>query len=193
MSLIRPAEARDIAAITAIYAHHVRHSTGTFATEPPTEAEMAALHAEVRARGLPWLVACASGADDARVLGFAYCNWFRPRGAFRFSAEDTIYLAPDMRGQGLGRALMAELMARAQAAGVRRLMAVVGDRDNAASIGLHRACGYQQAGQLRECGWKFDRWLDLVLMDRPLGAGAGAPPVERPVERLVATSVAPAP
>ena len=179
MSLIRPAEARDIAAITAIYTHHVLHGTGTFATEPPSPAEMAALHAEVCARGLPWLVACTHAGADARVLGFAYCNWLRPRGAFRFSAEDTIYLAPDALRQGLGRALMAELMTRAEAAGVRRLMAVVGDSGNAASIGLHRACGYEQTGLLRACGWKFGRWLDIVLMDRPLGAGADAPPVER--------------
>ena len=176
---IRPAQTRDLEAITALYAHHVLHGTGSFATEPLSCAEMAAVHAQVQARGLPWLVACAGPQDDAPLLGFAYCNWLRPRGAYRYAVEDTIYLAPDAAGQGLGRALMAELIARATAAGARRMIALIGDSDNAASIGLHRACGFSPAGVLRDCGWKFDRWLDVVLMDRPLGDGAHTPPPAR--------------
>ena len=114
------------------------HGTGTFETDPPTEADMTARRADVLAKGLPYLVAEQAG----QVLGFAYCNWFKPRPAYRFSAEDSIYLAPGSRGQGLGRALLAELAAQAESAGVRKLIAVIGDSANAGSIGVHRALGF---------------------------------------------------
>ncbi len=102
---------------------------------------------------------------------FAYCNWFKPRPAYRFSAEDSIYLAPHANGQGLGRALLAELATQAERAGVRKLIAVIGDSGNTGSIGVHRALGFQHVGVLASCGWKFDRWLDVVLMERSLGLG----------------------
>src|SRR5450830_943522 len=172
MTIIRPSQTEDIPAITAIYAHHVLHGTGTFEIDPPSPNDMAQRRADVLAKGLPYLVA----AKGDQVLGFAYCNWFKPRPAYRFSAEDSIYLAPDAQGQGLGRALLAELCAQAERAGVRKLIAVIGDSGNLGSIGVHRSAGFQNVGILKSCGWKFDRWLDVVLMDKALGAGDTSAP-----------------
>jgi len=172
MSLIRPSTDADLPAITAIYGHHVLHGTGTFETTPPTEAEMAARRADVLAKGLPWLVL----EDGGRVLGYAYCQWFKPRPAYRYSAEDSIYLHPEAAGRGLGKQLLAALLARAEAVGVRKLIAVIGDSANAGSIGVHRALGFQPAGTIASCGWKFERWLDIVLMDKAIGAGDTSPP-----------------
>ena len=172
MPIIRPSQDADITAITAIYAHHVRHGTGTFEVDPPSAADMAHRRDDVRGKGLPYLVA----VEGAKVLGFAYCNWFKPRPAYRFSAENSIYLAPDVHGQGLGRALLAELAAQAEKAGVRKLIAVIGDSANSGSIGVHRSVGFSHVGILKSCGWKFDRWLDVVLMDKALGWGDGCPP-----------------
>lgn len=176
MSTIRPSTDQDLAAITAIYGHHVKSGTGTFETTPPTQAEMADRRADVLAKGLPFLVA----EEGGKVLGFAYCQWFKPRPAYRFSAEDSIYLAPEAAGKGLGRELMAELVARAEAAGIRRLIAVIGDTANAASIAVHRSAGFALVGVLKSCGWKFGRWLDVVLMDRALGEGDATPPEAAP-------------
>ena len=172
MPTIRSSHDADITAITAIYAHHVRHGTGTFEIDPPSTADMASRRDDVRGKGLPYLVA----AEGEKVLGFAYCNWFKPRPAYRFSAENSIYLAADAHGQGLGRALLAELAAQAEKAGVRKLIAVIGDSANAGSIGVHRSVGFRHVGILKSCGWKFDRWLDVVLMDKALGWGDGCPP-----------------
>lgn len=172
MTRIRPANDTDIAAITAIYAHHVLHGTGTFETTAPTEADMASRRADVLSKGLPYLVL----EDDTGILGFAYCNWFKPRPAYRFSAEDSIYLAPAAAGRGLGRLLLEELIARAERGGVRKLIAVIGDSANSGSIGVHRACGFAHVGILSACGWKFERWLDVVLMERTLGAGSASSP-----------------
>lgn len=176
---IRRSHEADLPAITAIYAYHVLHGTGTFETVPPTLQEMTARRAEVLDRGLPWLVA----EQDGRVLGYAYCNWFKPRPAYRFSAEDSIYVAHDAPRRGIGRALLQALCEAAQAAGVRRLIAVIGDSANAGSIGVHRSLGFEMAGTLRSCGWKFDRWLDVVMMDRALGDGDASPPVDRAADR----------
>ncbi|TSE18652.1 Phosphinothricin N-acetyltransferase [Tepidimonas alkaliphilus] len=170
--LIRPSREEDLAAIAALYAHHVLHGTGTFETEPPSVAEMAARRADVLAKGLPWLVAEVDGA----VQGFAYGNWFKPRPAYRYSVEDSIYVAPQTVGRGLGRALLAELLAQLEARGIRKVMAVIGDSANAASIGLHTALGFTRVGVVRACGWKFGRWLDIVLMERALGWGDRTPP-----------------
>ena len=172
MTTIRPATDADMAAVTAIYAHHVLHGTGTFETTPPTEQEMLGRRADVLSKGLPYLVLEADGA----VQGFAYCNWFKPRPAYRFSAEDSIYLAADAAGKGWGRLLLTELMAQAERAGVRKLIAVIGDSANAGSIGVHRSCGVEPTGVLTACGWKFDRWLDVVLMQRFIGQGAASAP-----------------
>jgi L-amino acid N-acyltransferase YncA len=171
MPTIRPSVPEDIPAITAIYAHHVLHGTGTFEIDVPSETDMANRRLDVLSKGLPYLVA----SDGGRVLGFAYCNWFKPRPAYRFSAEDSIYLAPDSLGQGLGRTLLTELAAQAERVGVRKLIAVIGDSANAGSIGVHHSVGFDHVGVLKSCGWKFDRWLDVVLMEKPLGSGNTTP------------------
>ena len=142
MPIIRPSTDADLPAITAIYRHHVLHGTGTFEIDPPSEADMAARRADVLGRNLPWLVA----EKDGEVLGFAYANWFKPRPAYRFSAEDSIYVADAARGMGVGRKLLAELAVQAEAVGVRKLLAVIGDSANAGSIGLHRALGFTDVG-----------------------------------------------
>ena len=175
MSTIRDSRDHDLPAITAIYSQHVLHGTGTFETTPPTEADMAARRADVLGKGLPYLVL----EDGGQVLGFAYCQWFKPRPAYRFSAEDSIYLHPQAAGRGLGRALLQELTARAQACGIRKLIAVIGDSGNTASVGVHRSVGFTPAGTISSCGWKFERWLDIVLMEKPVGAGDTTPPADR--------------
>lgn len=172
MTLIRPSQTEDIPAIAAIYAHHVLHGTGTFEIDPPSPNDMAQRRLDVLAKGLPYLVA----AKGDQVMGFAYCNWFKPRPAYRFSAEDSIYLADEAMGQGLGRALLAELMAQAEKAGVRKLIAVIGDSANHGSIGVHRSAGFSMVGVLKSCGWKFDQWLDVVMMDKALGLGDTSAP-----------------
>jgi L-amino acid N-acyltransferase YncA len=172
MLTLRPSTDQDVAAITAIYAHHVTHGTGTFETTPPTENDMAARRQDVLAKGLPYLVA----EQDGRVLGYAYCQWFKPRPAYRFSAEDSIYLDPKAAGQRIGNKLLMELVRQAEAAGIRKLIAVIGDSGNAASIGVHRAIGFRHVGTIESCGWKFGRWLDIVLMEKSLGEGSRTAP-----------------
>jgi L-amino acid N-acyltransferase YncA len=174
MPTIRPSRDADLPAITSIYAHHVQHGTGTFELEPPSPADMAGRRAEVLARGLPWLVL----EEQSEVLGYAYCNWFKPRPAYRFSAEDSIYLAESARGRGLGQQLLAELSRQAELAGVRKLIAVIGDSGNAGSIGVHRRAGFEHVGIIRSCGWKFGRWLDIVLMEKTLGDGDRSAPTQ---------------
>lgn len=174
MTNIRPAHESDIPAIAAIYAHHVLHGTGTFETTPPTETDMAARRAEVLSRGLPYLVAL----EGDRVLGFAYCNWFKPRPAYRFSAEDSIYLHHEAAGKGIGNQLLAALITQAQAVGVRKLIAVIGDSANLGSIGVHRSNGFTAVGVLKSCGWKFGQWRDVVMMEKFLGEGDTTPPRE---------------
>lgn len=173
--LIRPSTPEDFTAVARIYAHHVLHGTATFETEPPSPEELLRRREEVLARGWPWLVA----ERDGQVLGYAYANQLRPRPAFRFCVEDSIYIAQDACGQGVGRALLAELMAQCEARGARQMVAVIGDSANAASIGLHAACGFERCGAYAAAGWKFERWLDVVLMQRALGDGAATPPRER--------------
>lgn len=172
MTQIRPSRDDDVAAIAAIYAHHVLHGTGTFETEAPTAADMAARRADVLSKHLPYLVA----ERDGELLGFAYCNWFKPRPAYRFSAEDSIYLADSARGQGLGARLLSALSQAAEAVGVRKLIAVIGDSANAGSIGVHRTQGFTHVGVLKDCGWKFGEWRDVVLMEKVLGEGASTRP-----------------
>ena len=174
MPLIRPSSDADLPAITAIYAHHVLHGTGSFETEPPSVADMMARRADVLSKGLPYLVV----EQDGKIAGFAYGNWFKPRPAYRYSVEDSIYMAPDLQGKGLGRALLAELMARFEAAGIRKVMAIIGDSANTGSVGIHLALGFKQVGIVDSCGWKFGAWRDIVIMQKPLGLGDTQPPNE---------------
>ncbi len=165
---IRDALPGDIPAITAIYGHHVRHGTGTFEESPPPEADMAARMAKVQDEGYAWLVA----EDEAgQVLGYGYLAPFRPRSAYRFTAEDSVYVRNDIRGQGVGKALVAELLERAAAKGVRQVVAVIGDSENVGSIGLHLSLGFRQVGVLKAVGLKFGRWVDVVQMQKSLGEG----------------------
>jgi len=171
---IRPSNTADLPAITDIYGWNVLNGTGTFELDAPLEAEMTRRRADVLANGLPWLVAQRDGV----VVGFAYANPFRPRRAYRFCLEDSVYLRLDAQGQGVGRLLLVELMARCEAAGARQMMAVIGDSQNLRSIGLHRSLGFEQVGAMKASGWKFGRWLDVVIMQKSLGAGASTDPVD---------------
>ena len=169
---LRPARAEDLAAIHAIYAHHVLHGLGSFEEEPPSLEELRGRFDEVAARGLPYLVAEFGGA----VAGFGYCALYRARSAYRYALEDSVYVRQDVQGRGVGTALLSELIGRCEALGCRQLIAVIGDSGHAASIGLHAAHGFLRVGTLRSVGFKFGRWVDSVIMQRPLGAGDATRP-----------------
>jgi phosphinothricin acetyltransferase len=169
--LIRPSSPDDVAAIAAIYGWHVQHGTGTFELEPPDEPEFARRRDEVVGKGFPFLIL----EHDGAVRGYAYANQFRPRRAYRYCLEDSLYLHPEAIGRGFGRLMLTELLARCEAAGARQMLAVIGDSANAGSIGVHRALGFSPVGTIAAAGWKLDRWLDVVVMQRALGAGAAAP------------------
>jgi phosphinothricin acetyltransferase len=170
---IRGASEADAAAVGAIYGHHVLHSLGTFEEVAPSGAEMAARIASVLKLGLPYLVA---ENESGRVLGFAYASAFRPRAAYRYTAEESVYVHPDLVGQGIGKALVAEVIRICEAMGLRQLVAVIGDSGNAASLGLHRSLGFTEIGTGRAFGHKHGRWVDIVQMQRPLGPGADTAP-----------------
>ena len=173
-TLIRPSAEADVPAMAEIYRFHVLNGTGTFEIEPPGADELARRRCEVVASGLPWLVAQV----DGQVKGYAYANRFRPRPAYRFCLEDSVYVAQDAAGRGLGRLLLAELLAVCESRGARQMLAVIGDAQNLASIAVHRALGFEAAGAIRAAGWKFDRWLDVVLMQKSLGLGSNHRVVE---------------
>lgn len=165
--LIRPATHADVAEIQAIYAHHVLHGTGTFEEIPPTVEEMAQRWTAVAAKGWAWLVV----ADATGVTGYGYYQQIRDRSAYRFTAEDSIYVREDVRGQGVGKALVVALLQAATEAGFRQMIAVIGDSENVGSIGVHTSLGFRKVGVLHATGLKFGRWLDTVYMQRALGAG----------------------
>ena len=171
MTSLRDTRSDDLPAITAIYADEVLHGTATFELTPPDEAEMASRVQAVLALNLPWLTA----EIDGQVAGYAYLAPFRLRPAYRYCVELSVYIAPEARGRGVGRALMEALIARARAMGLRHLIGVIGDSANAGSIALHKATGFREAGVWRETGWKFDRWIDVVLMQLDLTPD-GRPP-----------------
>ena len=164
---VRAAVTHDLPAIQAIYAHHVRHGTGTFEEVPPDLADMSTRFAAVAHHNLPWLVAEREGG----ILGYAYAIPFRPRSAYRFTVEDSVYVAPDAQRLGVGVRLLTELIAACEALGLRRMLAVIGDSANAGSIGLHGSQGFRPIGKLDAVGFKFGRWADSILMQRPLGKG----------------------
>jgi len=169
---IRPAEPPDLAAFTRIYEHAVRHGTASFEIEPPSEREMAQRYEALRVGAYPYLVA----ELDREIVGYAYAAPYRARPAYRWSVEDSIYIAPAMQRRGIGRALLERLIAEAEAGGFRQMIAVIGDSANVGSIELHRAAGFRMVGTFDNVGFKFGRWLDSVLMQRPLGIGATAIP-----------------
>lgn len=164
---IRRATATDIPEIQGIYAHHVLHGTGTFEEVPPSVEEMEARFHAAAERGWVWLAA----TDASGLLGYAYFAQYRDRSAYRYCAEDSIYVREDVRGQGVGKALVAELLQVAEAAGFRQMIAVIGDAENIASVGVHATLDFKRVGLLRAAGLKFGRWLDVLLMQRPLGNG----------------------
>jgi phosphinothricin acetyltransferase len=166
--VIRPPTLADIPGITAIYANAVTYGTATFEIEPPGEPEMADRFRTLVDGGFPYLVAESGGA----VRGYAYAGPYRARIAYRYTLENSVYVAPDCHRQGVGRALIEELVSQAGALGFRQMIAVIGDSAQVASIALHRAAGFEMVGTFAAVGFKFGRWLDTVLMQRPLGGGA---------------------
>jgi L-amino acid N-acyltransferase YncA len=164
---IRDATDADVPDIQTIYAYHVLHGTGTFEEEPPSVEEMLVRFRKVLDTGYVWLVA----ADATGVLGYGYYTPFRDRSAYRFTVEDSIYVREDVRGQGVGKALVSRLIELATAAGLRQMIAVIGDSENVGSIGVHASLGFHQIGTMKAVGVKFGRWLDVVTMQRPLGRG----------------------
>lgn len=162
----------DIGAIQAIYAHHVLNGTATFEEMPPSDEEMARRRAEITARGLPYLVA----EEKGRVIGYGYAGTYRPRSAYRFTVEDSIYLEKAATGRGVGGLLLVALIARAEALGMRQMIAIIGDSANTTSVRMHERHGFRVVGVLRKVGMKFGRWLDTVVMQRTLGPGGTTPP-----------------
>jgi len=171
-TLIRPSQDGDVPRLTAIYAHHVEHGSGSFELSAPDEPEMARRRMAVLDNHLPYLVA-ELGGD---VMGYAYANLFRPRPAYRFLVENSVYIDPAAQRLSLGRALMAELIQRCEAQGARQMIAVIGDSANLSSIRLHQGLGFEHVGLIRSSGWKHQRWLDTVMMQRALGLGDLTPP-----------------
>lgn len=169
---VRDAAPGELPAIQSIYAHHVLRGLASFEEAPPDLEEMRRRHADVTGRGLPFLVA----ARGTEVLGFGYCAPYRARSAYRYALEDSVYISEGSAGQGLGAKILDELIARCERLGYRQVIAVIGDSANAASIALHARFGFVRVGTLRSSGYKFGRWVDSVLMQRPLGPGDGTPP-----------------
>ena len=170
--LVRPAALQDLPAIQSIYAHHVLHGLASFEEEAPPLEEIRRRYEDVSRRGLPYLAAEEAG----EVLGYGYCTPYRPRSAYRFALEDSIYVKQGRQGKGIGKAVLGELIARCAVLNYRQMIAVIGDSANAASIAVHANLGFVRAGNLRSTGYKFGRWVDSVLMQRPLGAGDGTKP-----------------
>jgi phosphinothricin acetyltransferase len=170
---VRPSTMNDLEAITAIYAHAVTHGTASFELDPPDLDEMSRRRGALVDTGYPYLVA---QDGQGEVLGFAYAGPYRSRPAYRWTVEDSIYVAPRARGCGIGRALLSALVEQCEALDFRLMVAVIGDKETAGSIALHRCLGFETAGVLEPIGFKHGRWLAIVLMQRVLGAGASRPP-----------------
>jgi L-amino acid N-acyltransferase YncA len=164
---VRPATPADLPEIQSIYAFHVLHGTGTFEEAPPSVEEMTQRFDKVTSHGWSWLVA----TDETGVLGYAYYTQFRDRSAYRYCAEDSVYVREDVRGQGVGKVLVMRLIEDATAQGMRQMIAVIGDSENVGSIGVHASLGFHMVGTMKAVGVKFGRWLDVVSMQRALGRG----------------------
>jgi phosphinothricin acetyltransferase len=173
---VRDSSEADLNDITQIYGHWVEHGLASFELVPPPPATMARRRLSILADGFPYLVAVDS---DRGLLGFGYASWYRTRPAYRFACEDSVYVSPTALRRSVGRRLLDELVRRCTAMEFRLMVAVIGDSGNAPSIKLHRSAGFEMTGVLPSIGWKHSRWVDTVLMARPLGAGNHGPPVER--------------
>lgn len=171
-ALIRDAEEADMEAVQAIYARHVLHGLATFEETPPSVEELLSRRASVLMSGLPYLVAELEG----KIAGYAYATAYRPRPAYRFTIEDSVYVAEGLGGRGIGSALLGELIARCEKGPWRQMLAVVGNSGNEGSIALHKRMGFREVGILRSVGFKLGQWVDTVLMQRPLGEGDESAP-----------------
>ena len=169
---IRVAADADLPAIAGIYGHHVLHGLASFELEVPSVDEMRERHRNIVSQGFPYVVA----ERDGRVAGYAYASWYRTRPAYRFTVENSVYIDATLRRSGVGRALLEAVIAECERLGFRQMVAVIGDSANEASIGLHAACGFERVALLPAVGWKFDRWVDSVFMQRALGGGDRTPP-----------------
>jgi L-amino acid N-acyltransferase YncA len=176
---LRRCAVRDIAAVAAIYGYHVRYGLASFETEPPGVEEMLARYRAVTGGGFPYLVAETGG----EIVGYAYASPYRTRPAYRCTAENSVYIQQGWEGRGIGKRLLAALLAECEAIGLRQIVAVIGDSANRASIGLHRSLGFTMVGTIRAAGYKFDRWVDSVLMQRAVGPGDNVPPETAAPER----------
>lgn len=176
--ILRDSTPDDVPAIQAIYAHHVSHGTASFELDPPTLTDMHARREAVLAQRLPYLVA----ERDGEIVGYAYATPYRPRPAYRYTVEDSVYVKPGIAGQGIGGRLLAELVERCTAGGWRQMLAVVGDSRNAASLAVHARQGFHPVGTLRSVGYKFGQWRDTVLMQRALGDGDQRDPEIAPLD-----------
>jgi len=170
--IIRASTPGDAPALAAIYGHHVLNGFGTFEEVPPSAEEMASRRQAIVDRGLPHLVA----DDGGQVLGFAYAGPFRPRAAYRYTVEDSVYVAPDAVGRGVGKAVLSEVLKACEAFGIRQVVAVIGDSGNAGSIGLHASLGFEHAGVGKSFGYKKGRWVDIVWMRKSLNGGDSTMP-----------------
>jgi L-amino acid N-acyltransferase YncA len=173
---VRTCTREDLAYVRDIYALEVREGTASFELEPPSLAEMTARFAAIEAAGLPYLIA----EVDRQIAGYAYASPYRPRPAYRYTVEDSVYVARWARRQGVGHALLEAVIERASAQGMRQMVAIIGDSAHTASIELHARAGFRLVGTLEHVGWKFGRWLDTVIMQRPLGPGAATPAIPEP-------------
>lgn len=172
---IRDSRDGDVRAIQEVYAIHVLTGLASFEEMPPDDGEIARRRRDVLGHGLPYLVA----EDGGEVVGYAYASPYRTRSAYRYTVEDSIYVKQEAVGKGAGRALLGEVIARCEAAGMRQMVAIIGDSENAASIGLHAAMGFHPVGLLRSVGFKLGRWVDSMIMQRALGPGGATAPAER--------------
>jgi phosphinothricin acetyltransferase len=170
--IVRPAALDDAFAMAAIYGHHVVHGVGTFEEAPPSPADIAERMKAVQNKGFPWLVV----EDEGRIVAYAYAGPYHRRSAYRYTAEDSVYVANAERGKGYGRAALAAVIDACEAMGLRRLVAVIGDSQNEGSIALHRSLGFSFCGTLPAVGYKAGQWLDVVFMQLPLNGGDGGPP-----------------
>ena len=177
---IRDARPEDLTRVQEIYAHHVLNGLASFEEAPPDLAEMTRRFEATRTRGLPYLAAEAAPQEGQtpEILGYAYAGPYQPRPAYRFSVENSVYVAPGQEGRGVGRALLEELIARCTALGLRQMIAVVGDSGHLPSIAFHESLGFTRVGTLRAVGFKFGRWVDSVILQRGLGGGGETPPDE---------------